>query len=67
MCAAASMPSETSWSAAADNDDFAVLENGKKPPSNGHVSPKRKTPKSRQPPAGNGFVDIDPEEAAKQN
>lgn len=67
ICAAVTMLSETSWSAAADNDDFAVLENGKKPASNGHESPKRKTPISRQPPAGNGFVDIDPEEAAKQN
>lgn len=52
--------------AAADDDDFAMLENGK-PLSNGQTSPKRKPPGVRQPPAGNGFVDVDPEEAAKQN
>ena len=50
----------------ADNDDFAVLENSK-PPSNGQTSPKRKTPKARQSPVSNGFVEVDPEEAAKQN
>lgn len=55
------------WWSSADDDDYAELENGKKPASNGKSSPKRKTPKSRQPPADNGFVDIDPEEAAKQN
>ncbi len=52
--------------AAADNDDFALLDHGK-PPSNGQTSPKRKTPRARQPPAGNGFVDADSETAAKQN
>ena len=52
--------------AAADNDDFEQLETGKSPP-NGHTSPKRKTPKARQSPAGNGFVHVEPEEGAKQN
>ncbi|KAL3156990.1 hypothetical protein ABBQ38_001244 [Trebouxia sp. C0009 RCD-2024] len=54
------------YSAVEDNDDLAALETGK-PPPNGQTSPKRQTPRTRQPPVGNGFVHVDPEEAAKQN